>query len=210
MELPIGAPLAKTDVRPRKEDVMGLPFIARVAVIPLLAIAVTITAMSSRGAGPALAVRPAASAEMMLTPPPWRISLETMDHALAGGDIRAAETAWRNAYGDAIRSRGWEALLAVGEGSLRIGDHVVFKQPFQSRARGAWLSALVHARERRSVHGVVTVAEAFATLGDTDVVARALSIADDLAAFDTSGNARRHVLSVRKRLLSGAVRAALR
>jgi hypothetical protein len=210
MELPIGAPLAKTDVRPRKEDVMGLPFIARVAVIPLLAIAVTITAMSSRGAGPALAVRPAASAEMMLTPPPWRISLETMDHALAGGDIRAAETAWRNAYGDAIRSRGWEALLAVGEGSLRIGDHVAFKQPFQSRARGAWLSALVHARERRSVHGVVTVAEAFATLGDTDVVARALSIADDLAAFDTSGNARRHVLSVRKRLLSGAVRAALR
>jgi hypothetical protein len=184
---------------------MRLPLIARVAVIPVLAIALTITAMSSRGAGPALAVRPAASAEM-LTPPPWRISLENMDRALGVRDIRAAETAWRNAYGDAIRSRRWEALLAVGEGSLRIGDHVVFKQPFQSRARGAWLSALVHARERRSVHGVLMVAEAFEALGDAGVVAQVLTIAADLAALDASGDARRHVLSVRNRLLSGIVR----
>ena len=184
---------------------MRLPVIARVAVIPVLAMAVTITAMSSRGAGPSLAVRPAASAEG-LTPPPWRISLENMDRALGVRDVRAAETAWRNAYGDAIRSRRWDALLAVGDGSLRIGDHVGFKQPFQSRARGAWLSALVHARERRSVHGVLRVADAFEALGDAGVVAQVLTIAADLAALDASGDARRHVLSVRNCLLPAIVR----
>ena len=42
-------------------------------------------------------------------------SLKTMGRALAIGDVRAAESAWRDAYGHAIRTRQWESPLAVGE-----------------------------------------------------------------------------------------------
>jgi hypothetical protein len=49
---------------------------------------------------------------------------------------------------------------------------------------------------------VLTVAEAFGSLGDTNVVVQALHIADALAAHDASGDAQRRVVAVRTRLLS--------
>jgi hypothetical protein len=149
-------------------------------------------------------VRQAVAGEVP-APPAWQISLEGMVRALTARDITAAEIARRNAYSDAIRNRSWEAPLAAGEGSLRIGDHVVARQLYRARAREAWLSALFYARARRSVHGVLRVTEAFVTRGDTDVAAPTLTIADNLAAFDASGDARRNVLTVRNRLLPGTV-----
>ena len=134
------------------------------------------------------------------TRPAWQMALDTMDRALAAGDISAAEMAWHNAYGLAIRSRQWQALLAAGDGSLRIADHVLVKQPDRARAGAAWRSALFLARTQHAVDGVLGVAERFARLGDEVALIQALHIADGLAAADPSGEARRRVLEARRHL----------
>jgi hypothetical protein len=136
--------------------------------------------------------------------PTWQIALDTMDRAVGAGDITAAEMAWRNAYGLAIRSRQWQALLAAGDGSLRTGDHVLAKQPYRARAGEAWRAALFLARKQHSVDGVLGVAEGFARLGDEVGLTQALRIADGLAAADPSGEARSRVLEARQRLTSPA------
>src|SRR5215470_11407898 len=138
-----------------------------------------------------VAPRAAAEAVGAETRPAWQTALETMDRALAADDISGAEMAWRNAYGLAIRSRQWEALLAAGDGSLRIADHVLVKQPFRARAQ-------------RSVDGVLQVAEGFGRLGDAEGLTQVLRIADGLAAADPSGEAQRRVLDVRNRLIPTA------
>jgi hypothetical protein len=130
------------------------------------------------------------------TSPAWQSALDTMDRALAAGDIGGAEMAWRHACRLAIRSRQWQALLAAGDGSLRIGDRVQLGQPYRARARAVWRDALFRARAQHSIEGALRVADAFARLGDT----QALGIADDVAAADASGAARRRVLEVRQRL----------
>ena len=154
---------------------------------------------------PAVAPRAAAEADPR---PAWQSALDTMDRSLAVGNISGAEMAWRNAYGHAIRSRQWEALAAAGDGSVRIGDHVLVKQPYRARAAEAWRSALFLARARHSVDGVLRVAEAFGRLGDLDGLTQVLRIADALAATDATGDARRRVLEVRNRLTPVAPAAA--
>jgi hypothetical protein len=148
-------------------------------------------------------VPPPAAAETE-TRPAWHIALDAMDHALAAGDISGAEMAWRNAYGLAIRSRQWQALLAAGDGSLRIADHVLVKQPYRARAAETWRAALFRARAQHSVDGVLRVAEGFARLGDAEGLTQVLRIADGLAAADPSGEAQRRVLEVRNRLIPSA------
>jgi hypothetical protein len=156
-------------------------------------------------------VVPSSAAEAVAadTRPAWQIALETMDRALAAGDISGAEMAWRDAYGLAIRSRQWPALLAAGDGALRIGDRVLLKRPYRARAAEAWRTALFLARAQQSVDGVLQVAEAFARLGDAEGVTQVLRIADGLAATDPSGEARRRVLDARQRLTSPAGTHAL-
>ena len=151
-----------------------------------------------------VASRAAAETVGAETRPAWQMALDTMDRALAAGDISGAEMAWHNAYGLAIRSRQWPALLAAGDGSLRFADHVLVKQPERARAGEAWQSALFLARKQHSVDGVLGVADAFARLGDEVGLIQALHIADGLAAADPSGEARRRVLEARQRLTSPA------
>src|SRR5215471_16735810 len=143
-------------------------------------------------------VAPHAAAEAVgaETRPAWQIALDTMDRALAAGDISGAEMAWRNAYGLAVRSRQWEALLAAGDGSLRTADRVSVKQPYRARAAEAWRAALFLARAHHSVDGVLRVAEGFGRLGDAEGLTQVLRIADGLAAADPSGEAQRRVLEV--------------
>jgi hypothetical protein len=181
---------------------MKAPMVARIAVMPVLALVVTLGTMLSGRAAPAPAAGHAVAAE---TPVPhaWKTSLHTMDRAIAATDTAAAELAWRDAYIHAIRSREWDALLAVGEGALRIGDHVGAKQPYRARARASWLTALFRAQDRRSVHGVLDVAEAFGRLGDTAVVVQGLRMADRLASLDGNADATGRAVAVRKRLVPG-------
>lgn len=184
------------DTRSRPE--MMATTIARTAPLSLLAVAVLFFAMTSARVGDA----PQVVADQKPAPPAWQTALQTMDRALVARDISAAEFAWRDAYGHAIGSRQWDALVAVGEGALRIGDHVATRQPYRERAREVWLRALFRARHQRALDGVLTTAEAFGSLRDTDVVIQALHIADALAAHDASGDAQRRVVVVRTRLLS--------
>ena len=156
-----------------------------------------------------LAPRAAAETVGADTRPSWQIALDTMDRALAAGDISGAEIAWRHAYGLAIGSCQWPALLAAGDGALRIGDRVLVKRPYRARAAEAWRTALFLARAQQSVDGVLRVADAFARFGDADGVTQVLRIADGLAAADTSGEARRRVLDARQRLISAAGTNAL-
>lgn len=174
--------------------------IARTAVLPLLGIAVILGVITSgRGAPPPVVLETVPADKP--TTPAWQTSLGTMDRALAGRDIPAAESAWRDAYGHAIRSRRWPALLAVGDASLRIGDRSMRREPYEGLAREAWLRALFQARDQHSLDGVLEVTEAFGRLGDTGVVRQALRIADSMAGRDGSEDARERALAVRKRLL---------
>jgi len=187
--------------------------ITRLAALPLLALALalalaTVGAFTVSRSIPKQLSAPA-NAVADETRPAWQTSVDAIDRALATRNISAAEIAWRNGYSVAIQSRQWEALLALGEASLRIADGVLIKQPYRARARDAWRDALFRARQQRSVDGVLKVTEAFAALGDTDVVMQALNIADRLAADDVTGSAPRRVLAARERLLPAARAAGL-
>jgi hypothetical protein len=176
--------------------------VARIAVMPVLTLVVALGTMVSGRVAPAPAAGHAVTAA---TPAPhaWQTALQAMDRELAADAIGAAELAWREAYIHAIRSREWAPLLAVGEAALRIGDHVDARRTYRARARESWLTALFRAQDRRSVHGVLDVTEAFGRLGDTGVVVQGLRIADRLTALDRSDDAVGRAVAVRKRLVPG-------
>jgi hypothetical protein len=106
--------LDSSDASTQKEADMRAAMIARTAVLPLLGIVVMLgVIISGRGAS-----APGVLETVPVEKPPipaWQTSLEMMDRALAVRDIGAVESAWRDAHGDAVRSRRWEALLAVGD-----------------------------------------------------------------------------------------------
>jgi len=105
-----------------------------------------------------------------------------VDEALARGDVSTAVRAWHDAYGAALASRAWEPMLAVGDAHLRIGGAGGIGGAAYARARENYLVALFRARARRSLDGVLRATEAFARLGDRDVVDMGLRVARDVAA----------------------------
>jgi hypothetical protein len=109
--------------------------------------------------------------------------LAAMDEALARGDVSRAISDWRDAYGLALGSWRWEAMILVGDAALRI-DALASRPPgprvaFRAEARQAYLNALFGARRVGSREGVLRVAEAFAALGDLEMAARARTIAGE-------------------------------
>lgn len=112
----------------------------------------------------------------------WSTHLEAMDRALRQRDVQAAEAAWREAHGAAIRTRAWRPLVEVGEASVRIGMVTGHPRSYTSRAREVYMAALSRARADRSVEGVLHVAEAFEALGDQAIVEQCLIIAEGLGA----------------------------
>jgi hypothetical protein len=88
---------------------------------------------------------------------------------------------WRDAYGVALRSRDWAAMVSVGDAAVRIdriarlpSDHPT---GFRAEARQAYLRALVDARAVRSRQGITRVADAFAALGDAEMAGRVRTLA---------------------------------
>jgi hypothetical protein len=120
----------------------------------------------------------------------WTSHLERIDAALVAQDISLAERAWLQGYQQALGSRRWEGMVEAGDAALRIGANAKSRRLAAPRARQAYLTALVRARGQRSVDGVVRTAEAFARLGDREVVEQALRIARDLAGTDPEAEAR--------------------
>jgi hypothetical protein len=114
----------------------------------------------------------------------WNAYLQIVDKELASGHIDGAVRVWHDAYGAALRSRGWEGMIAVGDAFMRIGHAAGTPGGARMNAREAYLTALIRARRNRSVDGALRSAEAFRELGDRAVVEQCLYIAAQLAAAD--------------------------
>ena len=114
----------------------------------------------------------------------WTPPLTRVDEALQDGDLASAMAWWREARVTAIRSGEWEALIEVGDASRRLGEASGFRQDADSQAREAYLAALLRAERQHSLEGVLRAAGAFGELGDREVAAQAISIAERQAGRD--------------------------
>jgi hypothetical protein len=135
-----------------------------------------------------------------LEPRRWAPALATVDETLARDDVRGAVRAWHTAIGLARGERHWAGLIAVGDVSLRIGAGQRIHESPVAAARSLYLEALFRARQQRSLHGMVQVAERFASLGDMEVVERSLRMTDSLlptVAADSETLAALEILRVR-------------
>lgn len=134
------------------------------------------------------AARGSASAQKADTP--WTSPLRDMDDAIARGDLTSAVTARHEAYRAAIASRRWEGFLAAGDAILRLGEATQTRSRAEPEARRLYFPALFRARGQQSLDGVLLATEAFARLGDGDVVEKGLRMARDLAGSDPEAQAR--------------------
>jgi hypothetical protein len=121
---------------------------------------------------------------------PWTSPLRDMDQAIARGDVASAVTARHEAYRAAIASRRWEGFLAVGDAILRLGEATQSRSRAEPEARRLYFPALFSARGQQSLDGVLLATEAFARLGDSDVVEKGLRMARELAGSDPEAQAR--------------------
>lgn len=112
----------------------------------------------------------------------WKAQLEKVEEATSRNDLREAANLWREAYAAALRSRHWEGMVAVADAYRRLGGLGGFGKTSEAKARQAYLAALFRARQTGSLDGVLRVAEAFADLGDREVVDRCIEIARGMAA----------------------------
>jgi len=114
----------------------------------------------------------------------WRAHLASVDRAIDEDDVSQAMRAWAEAYGASLGSRRWEAMLAVGLASIRIGRATGTLDRQRERARQCYLTALFRARHQKSAEGAYRVGEAFAGIGDFEAAARAGRLADRLARHE--------------------------
>ena len=89
-------------------------------------------------------------------------------------------------------------MIEVGDASRRLAADD--RRESDARARQAYMTALLRARREHSVDGVLRAAVAFGELGDREVVAHALRIAEHQAAQDP--RARAQVRAVANRWMS--------
>ena len=120
---------------------------------------------------------------------PWLAPLGRMDQAIERGDVASAVMARHETY-RAIASRRWEGFLAAGDAILRLGEATQRRGTAEPEARRLYLSALFRAPGQQSLDGVLLATEAFARLGDRDVVEKGLRMARDLAGSDPEAQAR--------------------
>lgn len=114
--------------------------------------------------------------------PAWGKGLGHVDEAIEMRNVSRAVYEWRNAYGEALRSRDWKALLAAGDRAARIDGLRLPSGPFREEARRAYLAALLRARSERSTTGVLGAAEGFQRLGDAEAASAAVRMVGELAS----------------------------
>jgi hypothetical protein len=120
------------------------------------------------------------------------------DQGRVDGTRRARETAPL----PAVESLSWEDLIAIGDAGLqRAGAGA--RSSAEPAARRVYFAALYRACRAESLEGILRAAEAFADLGDGDVVEECLGLAE--LKVD-SEEARRRVSALVQRL--GAAQAA--
>ena len=111
----------------------------------------------------------------------WTQRVALVDEALARGDLSHATHEWRDAYGAALRSRRWDALVEVGDRAVRIAEVAGGSTHFRAEARQAYLTALFQARAQRAVEGMHRAAAAFERLGDSEMAQGARRLAGNLS-----------------------------
>lgn len=131
---------------------------------------------------------------------PWTIHIQAVDEALAKKNVSAAERGWHAAHVSALRSLGWDGLVEVGDAALRIGEVANGRTASEAKARGTYWAALFRARQQGSLDGVLRMAEAFAALGDHEVAAQCVRIAEGLATRSRNAQAHDRVRAFRERL----------
>ncbi len=130
-------------------------------------------------------------------PASWRGYLRSVDRALGQHDVDRARNAWESAHTAAIASSSWEGLIAAGQACLRIGGAVGARPSAEPEARRAYFAALYRACQENSFEGIMRIAEAFADLGDRDIVEECIG----LVQLEQDGaDTRRHVAAVVGRL----------
>jgi hypothetical protein len=155
---------------------------------PLLAMGALLLALLV--AGVALMEMVAAEVSSAVVLDAWTVLLDRADAALARGNTAAALTAWREAQAAAVRSGQWEGMIAVGDAARRLEASGGPQRNGLALARQAYLTALFRARREHSVEGALRVAAAFGELGDRDVLAQALRVAEKQAGRDPIKRAR--------------------
>lgn len=113
---------------------------------------------------------------------PWEAHIRMVEEALAKNDADGALRAWREAHLAALGSWRWDGMIAAGDAALRIGGVSGLRRAAEARARQAYLTAFFRARYQESLSGVLRSAEAFAALGDREVVEQCIAVAEQLAA----------------------------
>lgn len=130
----------------------------------------------------------------------WANHLQTVDAALARGDIGMALQEWHQGFAAALRSRTWLGLVEAGDAYLRIAEVGAFRGSAKPMARHLYLEALVHAKSQRSPEGALRVAAAFDRLGDRGVVEQCVKVAESAARRQRDTHALHEVAAVRERL----------
>ena len=119
----------------------------------------------------------------------WARHLRAMDDALARHDSAAAVRAHDDAHAAVLAAQSCDGMLAVGEATLRLVPHGSSPKGARADARRMYLWALVRARGTGSLPGVRRAGEAFAALGDRDMVALSARIAETLPVAHRRGDA---------------------
>ena len=115
---------------------------------------------------------------------PWTSHLGAVREALAQKNLGAAVRAWEQAHLAAVGSWRWEGLIEVGDVYLRIGDASGARKASEATARKAYFAALFRACQRDSCEGILRIAQAFADLGDRQVVEECVGLAELVAPDD--------------------------
>ena len=160
----------------REKSAVDADLLRRIVLYLLLAVAAVLAALEMTLARVA---DPSTKQEA-----PWISPLRDMDDALAHGDFSTATTARHKAGLAALASPSWEGFLAVGDGALRLGEARGTRSGMEPEARRAYLSAMLRARHAHSLEGTLRVTDAFARLGDRDMVEQGVRIARELAERD--------------------------
>jgi hypothetical protein len=170
-------------------------------VVPMVIVAIAVLSLVGlRHARPGTAAG-------RLEPIRWAEHLPSVDRALAAGDVNAAVRAWHTAHAAALASGSWEAMIEAGDAYLRIGRVAGARAPSEAKARQAYLVALFRARGQGSIDGVLRATDAFAGLGDDEVVAQGIAVARALATRNRDAAAEARLGEAQARLAARLLEA---
>jgi hypothetical protein len=85
---------------------------------------------------------------------------------------------WQRGPSAVVENLSWEDLIAIGDARLRTGGAAGAGPSAEPAARRVYFAALYRACREESLEGILRAAEAFAELGDGEVVDECLGLAE--------------------------------